>query len=173
MNKSLLLSFVGTDRAGLTNDISNTIADCNGNWMESRLVELSGKFAGILLIRLPASDVDKLKANLDALPNSDLTWVIENVDKAENAPQPHRSMTLELIGNDRSGIVRDVTECLVDLNLNVEEMSSEFSDAPMSSEKLFKAIIRVSSGLDETTCDNIQDALESLANELMIEIQED
>lgn len=172
MNNSLLLSFVGTDRAGLTNDISNVIADCSGNWMESRLVELSGKFAGILLIQLPSDNIDKLKESLNNLPDSDLTWVIENVHSESNSTKPRRLMTLELVGNDRSGIVRDVTECLAKLNLNVEEMSSEFSDAPMSSEKLFKANIRVSTETDGTSCDDIQDALESLANELMIEIQE-
>lgn len=172
MKKSLLLSFVGTDRAGLTNDISNVIAKCNGNWMESRLVELSGKFAGILLINLPSANTEQLKTSLNDLPNSDLTWVIENIESTDSSVQPHRSMSLELVGNDRPGIVRDVTECLAKLKLNVEEMSSEFSDAPMSSEKLFKANIRVSTGLDETSCDDIQDALESLANELMIEIQE-
>lgn len=172
MNNSLLLSFVGTDRAGLTKDISNVIADCSGNWMESRLVELSGKFAGILLIQLPTSNIDRLKNNLNDLPDSDLTWVIENIDNDQCAAPPRRLLTLELIGNDRAGIVRDVTECLAKLNLNVEEMSSEFSDAPMSSEKLFKANIRVSTELDGTSSDDIQDALESLANELMIEIQE-
>lgn len=172
MNNSLLLSFVGTDRAGLTNDISNVITDCNGNWMESRLVELSGKFAGILLIQLPTSNIDRLKNNLNDLPDSDLTWVIENIDSDNSAAPPRRLMTLELIGNDRSGIVRDVTECLAKLNLNVEEMRSEFSDAPMSSEKLFIANIRVSTELDGTSSDDIQESLESLANELMIEIQE-
>ena len=173
MKQSLLLSFVGTDRAGLTNEISSVIADCNGNWMESRLVELSGKFAGILLINLPSSNVEKLKTDLNKLQNSDLTWVIENVNGASDSADALRSITLELIGNDRSGIVRDVTDCLAKLNLNVEDMSSEFSDAPMSSEKLFKANIRVSTKQEDTSCDDIQDALESLTNELIIEIQED
>ncbi len=44
---SLVLTFVGDDRPGLVNAISEKIADFGGTWLESRSVRLAGKFAGV------------------------------------------------------------------------------------------------------------------------------
>ena len=46
---SLVLTFVGDDRPGLVNAISEKVVDFGGTWLESRSVRLAGKFAGVVL----------------------------------------------------------------------------------------------------------------------------
>ena len=49
----LVLTFVGDDRPGLVNAVSEKIAACGATWLESRSARLAGKFAGILLVSVP------------------------------------------------------------------------------------------------------------------------
>ncbi len=171
MNKSLILSFIGKDRPGLVSDISEIIAHHQGNWKESRLAQLAGKFAGVLLFSAPHEQINKLRESLDEYSSEELHLLLEDHDAPGESEQNHHGLLLELVGNDRSGIVHDVTEVLANLGLNVEELSTEYRDAPMSSEKLFRATI-VARAPKEVALEDIQDKLEELANELMIEISE-
>lgn len=170
MKRILVLSFITNDRPGLISDISEIIAEFKGNWMESRLSHLAGKFAGILQISVPAENIKPLEAALINLQGEEVSWLLESMGNQTSAIKLADQITLDLVGNDRPGIVHDVTEILSDLDLNVEDMASEFSDAPMSSDKLFRATIQLSSAnpIDDN---QIEDKLESLANELMIEIR--
>ena len=55
----------------------------------------------------------------------------------------HRPMELELVGLDRPGIVREISMLLAQHEVNVEELSTDRSSAPMSGEMLFRARARV------------------------------
>jgi glycine cleavage system regulatory protein len=63
----LVLTFVGDDRPGLVNAISEIIAASGGTWLESRSAELAGKFAGILLAAVPEERLAELEASLRSL----------------------------------------------------------------------------------------------------------
>ena len=64
MNSSLVMTVIGPDRPGLVESIAETVASHEGNWVESRMANLGGQFAGILRVELPA---DKQVALLQAL----------------------------------------------------------------------------------------------------------
>ena len=46
MTTSLVLTFIGHDKPGLVNTLSETISAAGGSWLESRLAHLAGEFAG-------------------------------------------------------------------------------------------------------------------------------
>ena len=50
MRSQLVLTVIGRDRPGLVEAIASQIAKHGGNWEESRMAHLAGKFAGILRI---------------------------------------------------------------------------------------------------------------------------
>ena len=87
------------------------------------------------------------------------------------AAQPTSTTThqLEVVGSDREGIVRDISEVLARHQVNVEELTTEFTEAPMSSTPLFKATAFLSIR-DQISTDTIQSDLEEIAHDLMIEI---
>ena len=76
---------------------------------------------------------------------------------------------MELVGQDRPGIVRDITEILARHAVNVHELETTVQSASMSGELLFLAHARLQlpANADE---DQLQDDLETLANELMVDI---
>ena len=80
-----------------------------------------------------------------------------------------------LAGNDRPGIVGELSSLLARLHVNVEELCTHCEDAPMSSEVLFRATAVVSlptsgssPGLNR---DQLQDELEALSDDLMVELE--
>ena len=47
MQTSFIITFIGDDRPGLVEQLSAAIEQSGGNWLESRMSHLAGKFAGI------------------------------------------------------------------------------------------------------------------------------
>ena len=76
---------------------------------------------------------------------------------------------MTLVGNDRSGIVREITALLSKQGVNLERLSTDVRPAPMSGDPLFtaEALLQVPSTL---SLDKLQECLETLADDLMVEL---
>jgi glycine cleavage system regulatory protein len=168
MTTSLVLTFICHDKPGLVSAISEKIAAAGGSWLESRLARLAGEFAGIVLISVPEAHVAGLTAALRSLEDAGLRITVER-SKAAPAEASYRSLDLELIGQDRPGIVRDVTQALSQLGANIEEFSSGIESAPFTGETMFRASarLRVPGGV---TTEDVRKILERLAEEMMVDL---
>lgn len=166
--KSFVLTVIGQDKPGLVERLSRTIASHDGNWLESGFSRLGGKFAGIMLISAPDEQHEKLMSALESLSADGLKVVAEAADDSERTPEL-RPLTLELIGHDKPGIVRDISQALASRHINVEELTTELVSGSMSAELLFKAEARL---LAPATLelDELQSALEAIASDLMVDI---
>ncbi len=164
----LVLTFVGDDRPGLVNAISEKVAGCGGTWLESRSVRLAGKFAGVVLVSVPDESLIPLESALGKLAPSGLRVSIER-GAAGEAEKPVRLVTLEIVGNERPGIVRDVTQALAGLGVNIEEFVSSLEGEPFTGVEMFRATARlgVPDGLE---LDELRKALEKLAAEIMVDL---
>ncbi|MBC8210451.1 MAG: hypothetical protein H8E21_05235 [Gammaproteobacteria bacterium] len=166
--KSLVITLNGDDRSGIVESLSKIIVQHQGEWVESRMANLSGKFAGILLAKLPEENCDTFKATLKA-SLQDLNITIESADssKAQNQQQCYK---LNLVGQDRPGIIHRISSLLVKNGATVEDLESEVIDASMSGEQLFKANITLCLA-EGYTIEALGEALEQLANELIVDIE--
>ena len=167
----LVLTFVGDDRPGLVNAISEIIAASGGTWLESRSAELAGKFAGILLASVPEAKLAELEAGLRSLEAAGLHVTIERGTPAEPGGR-ERLIKLDILGNERPGIVRDVTQALSRLGVNIEEFSSGLESAPFSGVEMFRASARLRAP-DGVSLDDLRKALERLAGEIMVDLAAD
>jgi glycine cleavage system regulatory protein len=168
MKATLVLTLIGVDRPGLVKAISNVASRHGANWEASRMARLGGKFAGLLLVTLEPVRAEALRRDLEALSEHGLTVVVEESARVE----PRRdwvAVKLELIGTDRVGITHQVAQTLAELGINVDELSTECSSAPMSGGELFKlsALLACPPSLD---MDRLRSELERLENDLMIDI---
>jgi glycine cleavage system regulatory protein len=171
MNISIVLSFLADDKPGLVSHLSKIVKDNNGNWLESRLSRLAGKFAGIIRVNIPLKNLSALEAELSKISNNNFKFVTEHLDVEFESEAPNQyQFSMDIVGNDREGIVHDVTQTLAQLNVNVEDMSSEYGEAAMSSEKIFRAKAQLSAP-KSLQLNQVQEALEALTNELIIELK--
>ena len=168
MMESLVLTIIGTDRPGLVEKISERVSDHGGNWEESRMSHLAGKFAGILLLTVPAENSNVLIQALQCLENDGLKVVIEKSEKGQSG-DTYRLLKLELIGHDRPGIVKEVSHAIAKHHINMKELITTCTSAPMSGEALFKATARLQCPA-EVLVPDLQKELENIAHDLMVEI---
>ncbi|MCB1677347.1 MAG: ACT domain-containing protein [Halioglobus sp.] len=169
METYYIVSFIGDDRPGLVEQLSQVIEANGGNWHESRLSQLGGKFAGLVLVSLRGDSGDALQRDLKALSARGISVRVTAATSAAAAPETARDIVLTVIGPDRTGIVREIARALARREINVVEMDSRVSSAPMSAERIFEARIEARIP-DNTDLDDLTDALEEIANQMTLEI---
>ena len=173
MQTSFIVTFIGDDRPGLVEQLSAVIEKNQGNWHESKLSQLGGKFAGLILVSLPADGGPSLEADLAALAASGISVRVTPMEAAvatqSTAPAPGRGITLTVIGPDRRGIVREISAALAKRHINVLEMDTDVQSAPMSAEMIFQA--RIDAWIPEdTNMDDLRASLDEIADNMTLEI---
>jgi len=163
----LVLTVIGSDRPGLVELLSKTVTGHGGNWESSRMARMAGRFAGILQVSAAPADADRLAAALGALEG--LRVVVERATAAGAAPSPTRLLRVELVGNDRPGLIRDVSSALADRGINVEELATEVGDAPMAGGMLLKVTAQVRAPRD-VSAEALRQVLEARATDFMVEV---
>ena len=165
----LVLTVIGDDRPGLVELLSTAISAHQGNWLESSMSRLAGKFAGILKVSVPTAQAEALQQALAGLTLLKVT--VETSPESVEAPKGRR-LRLSLVGHDRIGIVREVSQVLARHGVNVEELATHTSSAPMSAETLFHAQVSLLAA-PELNVHSLTGELERLSNDLMVDISLD
>jgi glycine cleavage system regulatory protein len=168
MLTTLVMTILSPDRPGLVEQIADVVASKGGNWLESRMCHLSGQFAGIIRLEVDAEHADALATAVRALNAQRIAVVLE----AGPAPATKPSGTLgvlELVGQDRPGILHQISRVLAAHKVNVEELSSERVNAPMDGAMLFQARVKVlvppTAAMAALRAD-----LERIASDLMVDV---
>jgi glycine cleavage system regulatory protein len=168
MSKPLVFTFVGADKPGLVEKLSQTVAAHGGNWLESRMSELAGQFAGIVKVEVKSEQAAALRTALLALSEQQLSVVVAD-SLAEQSEGNYRTLRLEIVGQDRPGIMREVSHALAARRISVSEMNTSITSAPMSGDPLFEAVaqIHVPQALD---LDELRAQLDTIAEALTVSI---
>ena len=167
MHVPLVMTVIGKDRPGLVETVARLVAQHGGNWLESRMCRLGGEFAGILRIHIAKENQAALEAALQELGQHGLAVLVQ-VDRGGAAAPQLRLARLEIVGQDRPGIVQQITAALAVHGVNVEEFTSACSSAPMSGERLFHANITMQIPATIQLAE-LRSEVEKLANDLMVD----
>jgi glycine cleavage system regulatory protein len=165
---TFILTVLGDDRPGLVSAISAPVNAHGASWERSQMSRLAGKFAGIVVVSVADSRVDALAADLTALAEEGLQVLVERT--GEPGDRETLRLTLDLLGADHPGIVAEISAALAAQDVNIEELSTDVYDAPMSGGTIFQAHA-VLTAPTNTSHDEVRSLLEGLANELMVEIR--
>jgi len=167
MNSFLVMTVLGADRPGLVRSLADLVAGHGGNWLDSRMARLAGQFAGIVRVECANDQVNSLLAALEALGSEGLTVQAVREEATEIATQ--HTITVEVIGNDRPGIVKELAVAIISAGGNVEELVTGLESAPMSGQLMFRAqvLISLAEGLETQ---QLVTAIESLGGDLTVDI---
>ncbi len=168
MQVPLVMTVIGKDRTGLVESMANLVSSHGGNWLESRMCRLGGEFAGILRICVPKEKEQALLQSLQELQAQGL-FIVARPDQAGLAAEKKKLASLSLLGHDRPGIVHQISLVLARQGINVEELETECSSAPMSGEMLFKAMAKLQLP-DSCKVAELRKELEEIGGELMVDI---
>lgn len=165
--KTLALTIIGTDRPGIVAELSDLVARHQGNWMESRMANLAGQFAGIVQIQIDAAQASALLSELDTLEQNGLK--ILTAESSGASPANRSLLEIELLGRDHVGIVKDITQALAGIQVTIDEMKSGCFSGSMSGGEMFRAWLRVDvpAGVSFET---LESSLHLVSNDLMVDL---
>jgi glycine cleavage system regulatory protein len=163
---SVILSVSGSDRPGLTQALAAAVLSAGGNWLESHLSRLGGLYVGSVLVALEPDRIDALREAVRAV---DAQGLDVRIAPAVEAPGGGgEAVNLSLVGQDRPGIVRQVTAVLSGLEVNIETFETRIDAEPHSGAPLFHlaARLRLPKGLK---VGEVQAGLEAISAEIMVD----
>jgi glycine cleavage system regulatory protein len=164
----LVLTVIARDKPGLVETLSQTVAAHDANWLGSRMARLAGEFAGIVEVSVAEDKAEALRDALLALEERGLRVHVQESSSA-TGPEGSRRLYLELVGNDRPGIVREISQALARRGVNVDELETSCESAAMSGDALFRATARLQVPA-ELTLETLGDELERIAGDLMVDL---
>lgn len=169
MQARIVFTFMAPDKPGLLEQMAAVVADHSGSWLESRLAKLGGQFTGIVLVAIEQEHRHAAEKDLLALNKDDFRITVLGEDDGATTVNTD-TRTIDVLGNDRPGIVHELSRTLLKHSINVEELHTELRSAPMSGDELFAAEVEISVPA-EIDAEQFQQELESVAEELDLDIQ--
>ena len=163
----LVLSVAGVDRPGLTQALAAAVLSAGGNWLESHLSHLGGLYVGSVLVELAQDKVEALRAAVAAVDAAGLE--VRIVPAQEGSGKAGETLAFSVVGQDRPGIVNQVTATISALGANIETFRTWLSAEAHSGAPLFHmdAKLRLPASL---AASKVQAALEAISGEIMVDI---
>ena len=165
---SLVVSIVGPDRHGIVSMLADRAQRYGANWAASRMNRLAGEFAGTVHFEVPREHADAMEAALRQLNSSGLQVLIARSDGAK-VPASLRGFELELVGDDRVGIVSTLTKMLAERGISIENIHTEIVRSGVTGKQTFKigAHLLLPATL---SVDALRQELGALAHEMTLDI---
>ena len=162
-----VLSVVGSDRPGLTKALAAAVLSAGGNWLESHLSRLGGLYVGSVLVELAEGKAEALRTAVAAVDAAGLE--VRGAPALEAAKAAGETLEFSLVGQDRPGIVNQVTAAVSELGANIETFETWLSSEAHSGAPLFHmdAHLRLPVGLEVA---KVQAALEAISGEIMVDV---
>jgi len=164
----VVLTAVGPDHPGLVDVVTRFVHDNGGNLEDSRMVNLHGQFAMMLLVAGTAATVQKLEAGLPALQQE--AGLHAQLQPAAARPQAAAALPLRISAwaMDHPGLMQSVSHLLASLDVNIESAETSLSAAPHTGTPLFAMQLLVS--VPATThVSRVREELGRLCDELNID----
>ena len=133
-----IITAVGPDHPGIVGELTSYIHAGGGNILDSRMVNLRGEFAMLILLE-GGPQLGKGLATLGETMGLRLT-----ISETHHA-QPVRgsSFRLRTYALDQPGIVARLTKVLREFGVNIEELSARQESAPFDGSPLFVTEMRL------------------------------
>jgi methionyl-tRNA formyltransferase len=165
---SLVVTVMGPDRPGIVRLLSDRAQRFGANWADSRMARLAGEFAGMVHFEVPRAHADALSTALRGLESSGLRVAIAQSEPGA-APGGARGVSLELVGDDKPGIVASLTRILAEHHVSIDHLHTELAGSPAGTQHRFKvtAHLRVPA---QVSTETLRADLAVLAGDMLLDI---
>jgi glycine cleavage system transcriptional repressor len=172
MDHYAVLTAIGRDRPGLVDEVSAYVLERGGNLEDSRMVNLHGQFAMMMLVSGSAVVVERLQQDLGQLQTA--SAIHADLVSADMAPPAGRAASipyrLTTSAMDHPGLVQSVAHALRQLEVNIESAETTLQQAPITGAPLFEMELVIAVPGD-TPVAKLRDAVGRVCDELNIDWQ--
>jgi glycine cleavage system transcriptional repressor len=171
MSSHFILTALGQDRPGLVEGVSAYIFERGGNIADSRMINLRGQFAIMMLIGGSESSLKKIQTELGQLGKT--TGLQANIAPASDSTgSTEAAMPYQLTATamDQAGLVHRIAQLLREEKINIENMDTELKAAPITGSPMFEMKL-VMSVPKSCPVGKLREKLSRLCDELNIDWQ--
>ena len=162
---NLIITAIGSDRPGIVSELSGIITTHGGNVEESRMSRLGSDFAIIMLVSVSNDWEESLEIALQSINDLSVSTKYTQIQELSD----NKKYQIDLNGADNEGIIKVLSKYLAEKSINILEMETHISQAPVSGSPLFNlnACISIPEEVDGR---EIQSDLYQIAQDLGVEI---
>jgi glycine cleavage system transcriptional repressor len=145
MPSHAILSAVGSDRPGLVDELSEFIFERGGNIEDSRMVNLRGQFA--IMVLVAGADQALARVRSDSWQLQQKTGLQIEVRPATAATAPSAQAVpyrLTASAIDQPGLIHRISHLLRSANINIESLDTRLSNAPITGAPIFEMDLVIS-----------------------------
>lgn len=165
----LVISAVGPDRPGLVGELTGHLHSAGANIIDSRMVNLRGEFALMILLEAPDSAMASLGRDLPGIGSKMGLNLFVTPQASGTKPVEGLSYRLKTYSMDQPGIVARLTNLLRQHGVNIEDLVAHQQSAPFDGSPLFVTQMRLT--IPKSVAVRILRAeLETLCNELNCDV---
>ncbi len=139
----LIISAVGPDRPGIVGELTAHLHSAGGNILDSRMVNLRGEFAMMILLEVSEDVATRLKADLPEIARSMSLNLFANRQAALPKSVAGLDYRLKTYSMDQPGIVARLTNLLRQHGVNIEELAAHQESAAFAGSPLFLTEMRL------------------------------
>lgn len=165
----LVISAVGPDRPGLVGELTGHLHSAGGNILDSRMVNLRGEFALMILIEIADGPAKALASEVPALGKQIGLNLFITPQAAAPKPIEGLSYRLKTYSMDQPGIVARLTNLLRTHGVNIEDLVAHQESAAFAGSPLFVTQMRLTVPKN-VAVRNLRSELETLCNELNCDV---
>ncbi len=168
----LVITAVGTDRPGLVGQFTGFLHEAGANVADSRMVNLQGRFAMIILVQGDDTTLNQLLTS--AVTAGQEIGLVVTADFQQGdaiKPRPGLPFTLRVFAMDQPGIVHRVTHLLHQEQVNIEDLHTNLEPGAYSGTPLFTMLLTMTVPADvsiNALREKLQDLCDSLNCDLDI-----
>jgi len=144
-----ILSAIGSDRPGLVDEVSGFIFDRGGNIEDSRMVNLRGQFAMMVLVGADQGILERIGGELGELSRQSQVhaeWHVAKPAPATVGVAAARPYRLRASAMDQPGLVHRVAHLLREMNVNIESLQTQLGAAPVTGAPVFAMELVLTAG---------------------------
>jgi glycine cleavage system transcriptional repressor len=136
-----ILTAIGTDRPGIVDELSQFIFDRGGNIEDSRMVNLRGQFAIMVLVGGGADALARVGRELPEFSKRiGMQAELRPAAATDRPPQAADALPYRLVGTgiDQPGLVHRLAHLLREMNVNIESLETRLTPAPYTGAPMFE-----------------------------------
>ena len=139
----VVISVVGSDRAGLVNDLSKVVLDCGGNIDESRMTALGSEFAMLLLVSGNWAALSKLEKALGKFAADKPIEITVQKTGERDVAEDCMPYGIDVVSLDEPGIVFNLSNFFAGRNIEIADLATSQYAAAHTGARMFSVQMTV------------------------------
>jgi glycine cleavage system regulatory protein len=147
-------------------ELADVVRFHEANWKRSELAEISGTFAGVVVVDVDDDQADELLTNLLILRSRGLHITAEQIEVPIEGPEGQQ-VRLRFTGDDRPGIVHQISTTISEFGISISRLGTALDTSGDVDQFEITSQLVVPSEVD---LDAVLDAITSLTESLGIDL---